>query len=55
MGLAFPMSGFAYYMIGMQFWWAYPVIFLPALYNFYDFAKIKLIAHKTEAHKLYLY
>ena len=39
----------------MQFWWAYPMLFLPTAFNIYDALKLKFIVFKTEAHKIWLY
>ena len=53
--VAFPASTLAYYTLGHQFWWAYPMLFLPSLFNLYDLAKLKLIVFKTEVYKVWLY
>jgi hypothetical protein len=35
--------------------WAYPMLFLPAAFNLYDFAKLHFIVYKTEVSKMWLY
>ncbi len=54
--IAAPATGFAYYTLAAtQFWWTYPLAFLPVLFNLYDLAKLKLMTFKIEAHKVFLY
>lgn len=52
---AVPATALAYFTIGSQFWWAYPMLFVPSLLNLYDLAKLRLIVYKTEVYKLWLY
>jgi len=35
--------------------WAYPMLFLPAAFNLYDFAKLHFIVYKTEVSRMWLY
>jgi hypothetical protein len=52
---ALPAAGLAYYSLGAAYMWAYPMLFLPAVFNLYDFAKLNLIVYKTEVHRMWLY
>ena len=54
-GAALPASGLAYFTLGSTYMWAYPMLFLPALVNLYDLAKLHLIVYKTEVHRMWLY
>jgi hypothetical protein len=53
--VAMPAACMAYFTLGAQFWWAYPMLFLPSVFNLFDLAKLKLIVFKTWAYKLWLY
>jgi len=53
--VALPASIMAYMTLGAQFWWAYPMLFVPSLFNLYDMAKLKLIVFKTEVYKMWIY
>lgn len=50
-----PAAVFAYMTLGAQYWWAYPMLFVPSAFNLYDLAKLKLIVFKTEVYKMWLY
>lgn len=45
----------AYYTLGMTYWWAYPMLFLPTAFNIYDCYKLKCFVFRTEVYKIYLY
>lgn len=53
--MALPAAGLAYGTLGAQFWWAYPMLFLPSAFSLYDVLKLRLIVFKTEVAKLWLY
>ena len=53
--IATPAAALGYFTLGAQYWWAYPILFIPTLINLYDCAKFKLIAFKNEVYKAYLY
>jgi hypothetical protein len=52
---ALPAAGLAYYSLGAAYMWAYPMLFLPAIFNLYDFAKLHFIVYKTEVRRMWLY
>lgn len=54
-GAAIPATALAYYTLGAQFWWVYPMLYLPTLFHLYDLAQLKLIMFKTEIYKMWLY
>ena len=54
-GVAIPATTLAYYTLGAAYWWAYPMLFLPVVFNLYDLANLKLMIQKTEVYKMWLY
>jgi hypothetical protein len=44
----------AYYSFGLTYWWAYPMLYVPFAFNFYDYLKTKLIVYKTEVYRMWL-
>jgi len=48
-----PATAMAYYTLGSQFWWVYPMLQIPTIHYFIDYLKLKMI-FKTEAYKIWL-
>lgn len=52
--VAAPASALAYYTFGMAYWWAYPMLYIPVVYNIYDTIKLRVIAYKSEVYRMWL-
>jgi hypothetical protein len=55
LGSGVPAFAACYFAFGPAFLWAYPVVFLPAVFNLYDLMKLHFIVYKTEVFKMWLY
>lgn len=55
LGSGVPAFAAAYFALGPAYLFAYPLVFLPAVFNLYDLAKLHFIVYKTEVFKMWLY
>ena len=53
-GTAIPATYLAYYTFGLTYWWAYPMMYLPAVFNLKDFFKLRLVVFRSEVYKMWL-
>ena len=52
--VALPATGLAYFTLGSAYWWAYPMMFIPSVFNLVDMFKLRFIVFRTEVYRMYL-
>jgi hypothetical protein len=53
--VSLPAAVMAFYTLGPAYWWAYPMLLLPTVFNLYDLTKLKTVVFRTEVYKMWLF